>query len=225
MFGFGGRKARVRATVREPLAPPSVDGAGNVSRETSSVLGQSVSRETSPRARPSVAASAGASDAFTERARAVLAEILSRIGVSCSVEVRPGSEPGVLELEVSGDSSGLLIGRRGQTLDALEYMVNRIAGRAEDSAIPRIGIDVEHYRYRRKQYLETLARRLAEKAKQSGRVVTLNPMSPRDRRIVHLVLQDDGGVATRSEGEGHFRKLTILPADRRRDARPGRSSG
>jgi spoIIIJ-associated protein len=96
-------------------------------------------------------------------------------------------------------------------------MLNRIVGR--DGDVPgRVTIDVERYRERRRQYLETLARRLADKAKQTRRPVTLNPMSPRDRRIVHLALQDDTSIVTRSQGDGHFRRLLILPAERARRA-------
>ena len=105
-----------------------------------------------------------------------------------------------------------MIGRRGQTLDALEYLVNRVVGRDGEGGEGRIMVDVERYRERRREALEQLARRLAEKAKLTGRVVTVNPMSPRDRRIVHLTLQDDSGVATRSQGSGHYRKLLLIPS-------------
>jgi spoIIIJ-associated protein len=133
--------------------------------------------------------------------------------VTPTVEVTTGEDPGTIVLQVSGDSSGLLIGRRGQTLEALEYMVNRIIGRDGETPV-RVMLDVERYRERRREYLDTLAKRLAAKAQQTGRVVTLNPMSPRDRRIVHLALQGDTAVSTRSQGEGHYRKLLIIPADR-----------
>src|SRR5689334_16713343 len=206
LFGFGGTKARVRATVRAPLAPglaggePAHDGA---SRETSIPASTSVS--------------------FDARCKAVLGELLSRVGVVCTIETRPGQEPGTLVLDVRGDSGGLLIGRRGQTLDALEYLLNRIVSRGEDGSTGRVTIDVEHYRERRGEYLSTLARRLADKARETGRVVALNPMSPRDRRLVHIALQDDPAVVTRSEGEGHYRKVLILPAERGRGtSRSGR---
>jgi spoIIIJ-associated protein len=143
----------------------------------------------------------------------VLTGILGHLGATGQVDARPGDDPGSIVLEIAGDSSGLLIGRRGATLDALEYLVNRIVSRDEVVA-GRITIDVEHYRQRRQEYLDSLARRLADKAKQTGRVVTLNPMSPRDRRIVHLSLQNDGQVTTRSQGDGYYRRVLILPAGR-----------
>src|SRR4029077_10226570 len=102
-----------------------------------------------------------------------------------------------------------------------EYLVNRMVGRDERST-GRAVIDVEHYRDRRREHLTGMARRLAEKAKQTGRPVTLNPMSPRDRRVVHMALQGDAAVTTRSEGDGQYRQVTILPAERsRRSSRPG----
>jgi spoIIIJ-associated protein len=151
---------------------------------------------------------------MAKRCQAVAHELVSLIGVPGEVTVHPGGETGDLVVAISGDSGGLLIGRRGQTLDALEYLINRIAGRSEDGATPRIVVDVEGYRERRQGYLNALARRLADKVNHTGRVVTLNPMSPRDRRIVHLALQDDQTVTTRSQGDGHYRRILILPAGR-----------
>lgn len=223
LFGFGGKPARVRAVVRPPLgtAPSSVRTSDTVSRETQSDPSPSrVSRETSselasdPESRRSArAAVSAATDATIERSRQALADLLAHLGVTCRVDVAPTSEPDRITFAVTGDSSGLLIGRRGQTLDALEHLINRIAGRNEDGASSRIVIDVERYRERRQEYLDALARRLAEKAKHTRRVITLNPMSPRDRRIVHLALQSDPGIETRSQGEGQFRKVLILPVD------------
>lgn len=264
LFGFGGKKARVRATVRAPLsssvafdakpAPDDVPRETSVRKEVQSKprptaettapprpASDDVSRETLPRKqasgntptvgvtpslseRPTRAReieSSGAPNALADRSRVILEEILSRLGVSCTLTARPGDEPDGVVLEVGGDSGGLVIGRRGQTLDAIEYIVNRIVSRREDGSQARVVIDVEGYRERRREYLVQLARRLADKAKQTGRVVTLNPMSPRDRRVVHLSLQADTDVVTRSQGDGYYRKLLILPAEKvRRAPRP-----
>jgi len=246
LLGFGGKKARVRATVRPPLASRllglEAEAPGKDSRETlplgSRLLGLEAealgkdSRETFPQAEygqpgatapiqpPGASHAATPSEAFQLKCKGTLEAILSRLGASCVVEAGPGSDPGSVQLAVSGDSGGLLIGRRGQTLDALEYIVNRIVGR-EDGVSGRVMIDVEHYRERRFEHLTQLARRLAEKAKRTGRSVTLNPMSAQERRVVHLALQNDAAISTRSQGEGHYRKVVILPAERsRRPARP-----
>jgi spoIIIJ-associated protein len=155
------------------------------------------------------------SEAFLARCKAILGELTNHLGVSCSVAARLGEDGSVI-VEVAGDSGGLLIGRRGQTLDAIEYILNRIVTRDGEPSVGRIVLDVERYRERRREYLTALAQRLAGKVRQTGRVVTLNPMSPRDRRIVHMALQDEGAVETRSQGDGHFRKVLIVPADRSR---------
>ena len=215
MFGFGGKPARVRAALRQPVSLESVGGeTPSVSRGTSGPRATAVSETAS--AEDNIAIAATAADVsigpLGAKASGLLGGILDRLGVRCRIEARPGADPGVIQLDVMGDAGGLLIGRRGQTLDALEYLVNRIVTRDEDAIAGRIAIDVEGYRERRREYLDALARRLAQKAKETGSAVTLDPMSPRDRRIVHLALKSYPGVATRSEGEGHYRKLVILPA-------------
>jgi len=225
LLGFGGKKARVRATVRAPLLSrlhgleseasemdsretlPPVEHAEPAHRQARDPRTQPPPEATSHAAAPSAA--------FQLKCKDTLEAILSRLGVSCAVQVGPGEDPGSVLLAVSADSGGLLIGRRGQTLDALEYIVNRIVGR-DDAVSGRVMIDVERYRERRLEHLTQLARRLAEKAKQTGRPVTLNPMSARDRRVVHVTLQGDTAISTRSQGEGHYRKVIILPADRMR---------
>ena len=230
LLGFGGKKARVRATVRAPLLSRlrglENEAADMDSRETLPPVEHDEPahrqvRDTRTEPPPEAASHAAApSAAFQLRCKDTLEAILSRLGVSCAVQVGPGADPGSVLLAVSADSGGLLIGRRGQTLDALEYIVNRIVGR-EDAVSGRVMIDVERYRERRLEHLTQLARRLAEKAKQTGRPVTLNPMSARDRRVVHVTLQGDTAISTRSQGEGHYRKVIILPADRmRRPPRP-----
>jgi spoIIIJ-associated protein len=129
--------------------------------------------------------------------------------VRAAVNVRRADEQVLFEL--TGDSSGVLIGRRGQMLDAIEYLLNRIAARDEGSST-HIVVDSENYRARRREALETLARRMGEQAKKKRKPVALNPLSPRDRRIVHLILQEDTSVITKSSGKGYFRKLIIIPA-------------
>ncbi len=198
LLGFGGKKARVRATIRAPLTSRLREDRDNDSRETED--------------RPN-APVAPVPESLGRRAREVLAEVLGYLGASSTIDVHPGDEAGVVVLDVRGDNGGLLIGRRGQTLDALEYIVNRIVGRDEDGG-GRVVIEVERYRERRREYLSALAQRLADKARTTGRIVTLNPMSPRDRRIVHMALQSDAGVTTQSQGDGHYRRVLIVPAGR-----------
>ncbi|MBI3302826.1 MAG: KH domain-containing protein [Deltaproteobacteria bacterium] len=130
------------------------------------------------------------------------------MGIEASVALEVSPEEVLLRID--GKEGGILIGRKGQTLDALEYLVNRIISRSEEGEA-HVVLDTENYRERRKKSLEELALRLGERAKRRRKTVTLNPLSPRDRRVVHLALQDDPLVTTKSTGGGYHRKLLIIP--------------
>ena len=183
LFGLGGRKARVRATLRAPLTdtPPSIDG--------------------------------------TERAASVLKAIVAHLGVEVHIAMRPQTDHVLIEL--GGDTSGVLIGRRGQMLDALEYILNRIMLQDDDGAT-RFMLDSQDYRARHQSALEGLARRTAQDAKEKHRSAMLHPMSPRDRRIVHLVLNDVPGLTTKSAGKGYLRRVVIIPEGAKRSPQASR---
>ena len=144
----------------------------------------------------------------TQLAKEVLENILYRFGVSTAVEVTEDSE--CINLEIKSDGSGILIGRKGQTLDALQYLVNKIARRSP-AATKQIIIDTEGYRRRRKDTLIELAQRLGERAKAKDIPVSTSPLNPFERRIIHLALQDDAEVTTQSTGEGIYRSVVISP--------------
>lgn len=160
----------------------------------------------------------------TERAREVLDGILSRMGVKTSVEAREDDER--IVLEVTGPDAGYVIGKKGQTLDALQFLVGKIVHRghegpfldekqagegARESGSKPIVVDTEGYRQKHHDSLVELATKLVADAVASGKTVAVNPMSPPDRRIIHLTCAKIGGVTTRSEGEGAFRRLLIIP--------------
>jgi spoIIIJ-associated protein len=149
-------------------------------------------------------------DALTY-AKTVLERIIAGIAVPSQVEAR--MDEGTIYLNIKGDGSGLLIGRHGQTLDAIQYIVGRIVGKqlGEKKVVV---IDTERYRERRRENLERLSRHMGEKAKSTGRAVSLQPMSASDRRIVHLALQNDREIETRSEGEGGMKSIKIIPRKR-----------
>ncbi|MDA1035854.1 MAG: protein jag [Chloroflexi bacterium] len=117
-------------------------------------------------------------------------------------------------IDIQGEDAGLIIGRRGETLRALQYVANIVIGRQEDSAGPII-VDVEQYRERRQAQVQTLAKRMAESAIASGQPVELEPMSAVDRRSVHVALTDDAGVTTESAGEDSQRRVIITPTGER----------
>jgi spoIIIJ-associated protein len=150
-------------------------------------------------------------------ATTLLAKILELMGEQAAIEPVRDDDPELLELNVKGDGSGLLIGRHGQTLDALEYMVNRVLARRFKDAAP-ISIDTESYRARRRGQLHRMALAKGEEAKREHVAVALEPMPPRDRRIIHLALKDDPLLTTRSEGDGFMRSILIVPVDKRRES-------
>jgi spoIIIJ-associated protein len=157
---------------------------------------------------------------LAREATGVLERILELMGESAKIEVVNDKRADNLELNIKGDGSGLLIGRHGQTLDALEYVVNRVLARKLKDAATPVSIDTESYRARRRRQLHRMALAKGEQAKREHTAVTLDPMPPRDRRIIHLALKDDPLVATRSSGEGFLRSVEIMPVDERREG-PG----
>lgn len=117
---------------------------------------------------------------------------------------------GKISLSIEGDKSGLLIGRRGKTLDALQYIVNKIVNKALDKKT-YVVVDSENYRKRREESLTQLALKMGDKAKKIKKPVTTNLLNPHDRRIVHITLQDDNDLDTKSRGDGLLKKIVIIP--------------
>ena len=113
-----------------------------------------------------------------------------------------------LSVELSGDDMGVLIGKRGQTLDALQYLTSQVVNKNREDYV-RVKVDTENYRERRKETLETLAKNIAYKVKRTRRPVALEPMNPYERRIIHSALQNEKEVTTRSEGEEPYRHVVI----------------
>ena len=113
-----------------------------------------------------------------------------------------------MDIDLSGDEMGVLIGKRGQTLDSLQYLVSLVVNKDEDNYI-RVKVDTENYRQRRKDTLENLAKNIAYKVKRTRRSVSLEPMNPYERRIIHSALQNDRYVTTHSEGDEPFRKVVV----------------
>lgn len=159
-------------------------------------------------------------DGQADEAKIILTRILELMGERGDITVTEEDSVGI-ELAIKGDGSGLLIGRHGQTLDALEYLVNRILARKLKDTVP-ITIDSESYRERRRRQLHRMALSMAEQTKREHTTVTLEPMPPRDRRIVHLALKDDPLITTRSTGDGFMRAVEIIPVGERREGGGGR---
>lgn len=172
-----------------------------------------------PKLMPTVAAPQEAG----ELAKQILEGLLQAMGVNASVQVVAGDDPSEerprLNLSVSGDDMGILIGRRGETLGALQYIVNLMVGRRIKMQAA-VQVDVEGYRARRAAALARLATHMADRARATGQSVILEPMPPAERRLVHLALHDSAYVTTQSIGDGDERKVVITPRPSREGLRP-----
>ena len=149
-------------------------------------------------------------DATQKICEKFLQEVLQAMGMGEVTIVSSIDEEGALAIEMSGDNMGILIGKRGQTLDSLQYLTNRVANKSQDGYV-RVKLDTEDYRKRRKQTLENLAKNIAYKVKRSRKPISLEPKNPYERRIIHSALQADERVSTHSEGEEPYRRVVVTP--------------
>jgi spoIIIJ-associated protein len=203
ILGFGSQRARIRAALRK--------SAINLPEAASAPM-----TEIQP-------LSAAEAAAIGRKAKEVLADILKLMGVEAEVELKVGERTGETVLEIRAESSGLLIGRKGQTLEALQYLVSRIAGERGATEGPHVVVDIENYRQRRRRSLEDMALRLGEKAKRQRKTVTVDALSAADRRIIHAALQDDPWLTTKSLGQGSYRRLLIIPEGDRKKKEEARA--
>ncbi len=222
LFGLGGEQARVRVTALEgeearPMAQASYDDEGEMPAELiDDGRGQIDLAELD-------------SEEVTG-AEEFLRSLLEMMDIDADVSVREpetaadglGRSSAVLDVE--GEDLGLLIGRRGTTLSALQYLVNVMMTRKTGSKV-LVTVDVEHYHCRREETLQGLARRMADRVRQSRRPMTLEPMPANERRIIHLALAQDNGVQTGSVGMGEERKIVIRPRGGGQGAGDGQRQG
>jgi len=206
-FGLGSKKARIKA--------------GLLSFETETLghgfeaISDTEEEEPVPIEAPSVkiiekkpAAAEVPAGVIAERAREILEGILARMDLEAPVTVEETEDR--IILNIHGDGGGLLIGKRGKNLDALQYIVSKAVNRQSDSR-KMIIIDTETYRKRREESLVAMAKELGEKARRTQKPITVSHMNAHNRRIIHMALQDEEGLTTKSRGEGEFRKIVILP--------------
>lgn len=139
-----------------------------------------------------------------------LMDVFVAMGISVEITAKYDEESKTLEADLSGDEMGVLIGKRGQTLDSLQYLISLVVNKGTTEYI-RVKVDTENYRQRRKETLENLAKNISYKVKRTRRPVSLEPMNPYERRIIHSALQNDKYVTTHSEGEEPFRRVVVTP--------------
>ena len=211
IFGLvGGRKARIRAIpIVKETAPEEKPAEPKVVTEEEVAV------------KPADEETAEMKDAIAV-AKEALENILALIPME-GTEVTADYVDSTINLNIEGDKSGLLIGRKGKTLDALQFIVNKIVNKSLEKRT-RVLIDSENYRSRRKEFLVEMAKRMGEKAKRIKKPVATNLLNPHDRRIVHLALKDDGELGTKGSGEGILKKVVIIPKSRHssKSGRPGK---
>lgn len=134
--------------------------------------------------------------------------LLERMGVEAEVE--GFIEEGGLYLDIKGDQEGLLIGKHGHTLESLQLLINRMVNKRLKEPV-RVFLDVDHYKKRRADSLKKMAHRLGERAKMSGKAITIGPFNSHDRRVIHISLQQDPSLKTESMGEGEMKKIMVIP--------------
>lgn len=145
---------------------------------------------------------------ISDDAKNFLNDVFAAMKMVVVVDVQYDEDEKNMNIELSGDDMGVLIGKRGQTLDSLQYLVSLVVNKNVDEYI-RVKVDTENYRERRKETLENLAKNIAYKVKRNKRPVSLEPMNPYERRIIHSALQNDKYVTTHSEGEEPFRRVVV----------------
>ncbi len=227
LLGFGRQNARVRATIREAVAvepdeeagaPAPVEAPADEPAETEPEAAAAVVDRSDDGERDEEPAETDERSAEVRKVSVeVLTEILRLMGVEAEVVVKPGTSASEFVLDVQGDSSALLIGRRGQTLESLQHILSRIVADKVGAGVPQPIVDAEDYRGRRVRSLEDMALRMGEKAKRSRKTQGIDALSARDRRVVHLALKDDPWLTTKSLGQGAFRRLLIIPEGDRKD--------
>jgi spoIIIJ-associated protein len=191
LFGLlGGKKARIRAALKE-------EEKEQIQVQEQIQVEETEQEEETP---------------LLPLAQEILTQILEKMNETCNISA--SQEGDQINIHIDGQDAGLLIGKQGQTLEALQYLVTKILAKKAKKK-PRVVIDVESYRERHKQALIDLALKYGEKAKRIGKPVTLNPMNAHDRRIIHLALQTDKEIKTKSRGEGLYKKIIIYPAKKR----------
>ncbi len=141
-------------------------------------------------------------------AKTFLNEVFEAMGLTVVVDIKYDEIDNLMDIDLSGDEMGVLIGKRGQTLDSLQYLTSLVVNKDVENYI-RVKVDTENYRKRRKDTLENLAKNIAFKVKRTKRSVSLEPMNPYERRIIHSALQNDRYVTTHSEGDEPFRRVVV----------------
>lgn len=199
-LGIGSKPAVIKASIKE-------EAEEKAEKPVISKVSESVKPEKSVNV--SSVSNTNVSDGSVEgRAEVFLKDVFKAMNLEVSVNVKYDASDRSMDIDLSGDEMGILIGKRGQTLDSLQYLVSLVVNKDSDNYI-RVKVDTENYRERRRETLENLAKNIAYKVKRTKRPVSLEPMNPYERRIIHSALQNDRYVTTHSEGDEPFRRVVV----------------
>ena len=188
-----------KETKSEPKKEAKVDDSFDVKEEVKAEQKEEVPAEP-----------ANIDDSIIDETKEYLTKIFDAMELESTIDITLDKVSRTMNIDVEGPEMGIIIGKRGQTLDSLQYLVSLFVNKKSETYI-RIKLDTENYRERRRETLENLARNIAYKVKKSRRAFTLEPMNPYERRIIHSTLQSDKFVSTKSEGEEPYRKVVVYP--------------
>jgi len=209
IFGLvGSRKAKIKVTIKQK-EPQGVDDVAVEEVAVEKAEEVTVASEDVPPATDPETTAPNTREEEIAIAKEALENILALIPME-GITVTGKLEDGSVNLNIDGDKTGLLIGRKGKTLDALQFIVNKIVNKSLEKR-SRVIIDSENYRRRRQEFLVQMALKMGDKAKKIKRPVATNLLNPHDRRIVHLALRDDDELGTKGKGEGILKKVVIIP--------------
>ena len=232
-FGIGSKPAVIKAWIKEDAISQELKSFMEPSVKTSELKVKDVKEAKAEPKKPEVKVKKEDTAAAEKKADVKVAstpeefitQVCNAMGLEVSVDSRFDEAENVLDINMIGDDMGILIGKRGQTLDSLQYLTGLVANKNKEEYI-RVKLDTENYRERRKETLENLARNIAYKVKRTKKPVALEPMNPYERRVIHAALQNDRYVVTRSEGEEPFRHVVIsLKREKSYNSRPNGGKG
>ena len=205
ILGLGKKPAKIKVYLGE--APKVENSEEKVEETTKEEVNEVAKTEVAKDVvKENVAAS---NDNIEETAKEFLNKVFKAMDMEVKLDIKMNETDKTLEINMEGDNMGTLIGKRGQTIDSLQYLVSLVVNK-DRADYTRVKIDTENYRARRKKTLEELAKNIAFKVKRTRRSVSLEPMNPYERRIIHSTLQSDKFVSTKSEGEEPYRHIIVL---------------
>ncbi len=206
-LGIASKPAIIKARIKEDKPVVEEPKQAEVKKEEKVEVKKEVKTE-EPKKAETVKTSNINSDEIVAKANAFLKDVFGAMNMEVNLNTRFNAEDNVLDVELSGEEMGVLIGKRGQTLDSLQYLISLVVNRETQDYI-HVKVDTENYRERRKATLENLAKNISIKVKKTRQSVALEPMNPYERRIIHSALQNDRYVTTHSEGDEPFRRVVV----------------